>query len=329
MSNLRYFITILFCVLMMGCGSGSESENQLTFEKKGKKVPSFNADSAYHFIEQQVAMGPRNPNSKGHNQTKQYLLKKLQSYASDRTVYPQNFSAEGYEGDTLGLTNIIAAFNPQAKDRIMLCAHWDTRPRADKDTIRTQEPILGADDGGSGVGVLLELARLFKQYNPPIGVDIVLFDGEDYGKEGTLSKYFLGSRYWSDNPPVPGYNPRFAILLDMVGGKDAQFPREQYSMQYAPGLVNEIWGIAHNMGYSNLFLDKSGSAVSDDHVIINRELGIPTINIINHRVTPDGTEFAPYWHTHNDDMDIIQKSTLQKVGSVLAELIYNRIEAES
>lgn len=313
----------------MSCGSGSESENQLTFEKQGRNVPSFNADSAYHFIEQQVALGPRNPTSKGHKQAKQYLLNKLRSYASDRTVYPQNFTAEGYEGDSLGLTNIIAAFNPRAKDRIMLCAHWDTRPRADKDTTRTQEPILGADDGGSGVGVLLELARLFKRHNPPIGIDIVLFDGEDYGKEGDLSKYFLGSRYWGDNPPVSGYSPRFGILLDMVGGKGAQFPREQYSVRYAPGLVNEIWGIANNMDYSNLFLDKPGNAVSDDHVIINRELGIPTINIINHRVTSAGAEFTPYWHTHNDDMDIIRKSTLQKVGSVLTELIYNRIETES
>ncbi|TYP95145.1 Peptidase family M28 [Fodinibius salinus] len=329
MSKLRYAIVFLIYGLVIGCGAGCESKNQLTFEKQGRNVPSFNADSAYHFIEQQVTMGPRDPNSKGHKQTKQYLLNKLQSYASDQTVYPQNFSAEGYEGETLELTNIIAAFNPQATDRIMLCAHWDTRPRADRDTINTQEPILGADDGGSGVGVLLELARLFERHNPPIGVDIVLFDGEDYGKEGTLSKYFLGSRYWVKNPPVPGYKPRFGILLDMVGGKAAQFPREEYSMQYAPGLVSEIWGIADNMGYSNLFLDKSGSAVSDDHVIINRELGIPTINIINHTVTSDGAEFAPYWHTHNDDMDIIQKTTLQKVGRVVAELIYNRIETDS
>ncbi|MGK7371441.1 MAG: M28 family peptidase, partial [Candidatus Halalkalibacterium sp. M3_1C_030] len=227
--------------------------------------------------------------------------------------------------DSLKLTNIIAAFNTQSSDRIMLCAHWDTRPRADEDTSDTEKPILGADDGASGVGVLLEVARLLGNNLPEIGVDIVLFDGEDYGRKGSLEKYFLGSRYWANNPPVKNYSPRFGILLDMVGGVEARFPKEKYSMRYAPALVNEIWSIAEEKNYYSYFINEPGSAISDDHVVINRILNIPTIDIIRHRPDTEEVTFAPYWHTARDDMDIISKETLKAVGDVLAELIYNRI----
>lgn len=324
--NKKIIYGLILASVFWGCSENTDSSERLNFSDQGREVPTFNADSAYKFIEQQVAMGPRNPGSKGHQQTESYLLEKLRTYASERSVYPQHFTAEGYEGDTLQLTNIIAAFNTQSSDRIMLCAHWDTRPRADKDTENSDEPILGANDGGSGVGVLLELARLFEENPPPIGVDIVLFDGEDYGKEGDLEKYFLGSQYWSRNPPVKGYAPRFGILLDMVGGENAQFPKEGYSMRYAPALVNEVWSIADQKEYNELFPDREGNTISDDHVIINRNLGIPTINIIDHQITKNGAEFAPYWHTHNDNMNIINEETLDRVGRVLTELIYNRIE---
>ncbi|WP_138429733.1 M28 family peptidase [Fodinibius saliphilus] len=324
----KSIVFTFFCFaafLLVGCGEEESSNQRLSFQEQGQFVPDFNADSAYHFIEKQVAFGPRNPGSKGHLKGRNYLLDKLREYASERAVYPQDFTAEGYNGEILELTNIIAAFNTQSSDRIMLCAHWDTRPRADKADINKQKPILGADDGGSGVGILLELARLFQQHPPPIGVDIVLFDGEDYGKEGDLDNYFLGSRYWAQNPPVKGYSPRFGILLDMVGGDGATFPKEQYSMRFAPALVNELWSIADEKGWGNLFLDKKGNAISDDHVIVNRELQLPTIDIIRHRVTDKGAEFAPYWHTHDDDMGVISHNTLDGVGRVLSELIYNRI----
>lgn len=314
---------LLISALLLGCNDTEKI--RLNFEDQGRMVPGFSADSAYHFIERQVNFGPRNPNSDGHKKTTQYLLDKLSSYAGERMVFSQTFSEEGYEGDTLNLKNIIASFNPEATDRIFLCAHWDTRPRADKDPENPDQPILGADDGGSGVGVLLELARIFSEHQPPIGVDIVLFDGEDYGKEGETERYFLGSRYWSNNPPVEGYSPRFGILLDMVGGEGAVFPKEQYSMNYAPALVNELWSIAGEKGYGELFIDQRGNAISDDHVVVNRNLGIPTVDIIHHHPDREGLGFAPYWHTHYDDMDIIDPQTLQAVGDILTELIYNRI----
>lgn len=324
MSNFRFLVFILGAAYIFFSCSGKEKD-RLNFEEQGREVPEFNVDSAYHFTERQLDFGPRNPNSKGHRQTKEYLLNILQQYAGERYVYSQEFTAKGYKGDTLALSNIIASFNPQSSDRILLCAHWDTRPRADKDPIEKEKPILGADDGASGVAVLLEYARLFGKNKPPIGVDIVLFDGEDYGKEGELSKYFLGSRHWAKNPPVEGYSPRFGILLDMVGGQNAQFPKEGYSMQFAPALVNEVWSIADEKGFDTLFKPKVGNKISDDHVVINRILGIPTIDIIRHNPGSSDSQFAPYWHTHNDDLSIISKKTLNGVGETLLELIYNRV----
>ena len=326
MSNIRLaFLLFVFSAAFMLISCSVEDGDQLNFEEQGRDVPEFNADSAYHFIERQLALGPRNPNSKGHQQAKQYFLNTLKQYAGPRYVYAQNFTARGYNGDTLALSNIIASFNPQSSDRIMLCAHWDTRPRADRDSVNREKPILGADDGASGVGVLLEFARLFEAHPPPIGVDIVLFDGEDYGKEGDLQKYFLGSRHWAKNPPVEGYAPRFSILLDMVGGQNARFPKEGYSMQFAPALVNEVWSIADEKGLDELFIPKRGSKISDDHVVINRILGIPTIDIIRHNPSSSNSQFAPYWHTHDDDLSIISKKTLDGVGQTLLELIYNRL----
>lgn len=315
------FLTL--AILVAGC-SGSDKQG-LQFSEKGREVPEFNADSAYKFVQQQVDFGPRVPNTEAHRQAQAYFVEKLKEYAGSNAVFVQEFTAEGYD-EQLELGNVIAAFNLSAPDRIMLSAHWDSRPRADMDSTRQDEGIAGADDGGSGVAVLLELARMFSQNPPPIGVDIVLFDGEDYGQSGSLEKYFLGSRYWSNNPPVPGYSPRFGILLDMVGAEGAQFPKERYSLSYAPNLVEEVWNIAAEKGYGNYFLNEEGAAVSDDHVIVNEQARIPIINIINHSRTPQGNaQFAPYWHTHNDNMEIISRETLQAVGDVMAELIYNRL----
>ena len=310
--------------------SGVDRDASVAFVDRNRDVPAFSSDSAYTFIERQVAFGPRNPGSDGHKRTRDYLADQLREYAGSEAVYLQDFTHTGYEGEVYDMSNIIASFLPELGDRIMLLAHWDTRPRAERETdpqLR-HEPIPGADDGGSGVGVLLELARIFRDHPPPLGVDIILFDGEDYGHEGDLDYYFLGARYWSENPPVPDYQPRFGILLDMVGGEDAVFPREGFSMQYAPWLVDEVWSVAGDLGYDELFIDRDGSSIADDHWVINRNTDIPTINIIHHKPADQGrssVQFPHYWHTHDDDMEIISTETLQAVGDVLMELIYNRI----
>jgi glutaminyl-peptide cyclotransferase len=326
---LLLFLILPVASLLTACGN-DEADPRLSFTEQSRDVPDFDAESAYRYIAAQLEFGPRNPGSEGHRLTLDYLTARLRDYAGPKSVYVQRFTHTGYTGETYDMGNVIAAFRPEMGDRIMLLAHWDTRPRAerDPDPRRRSEPIPGADDGGSGVGVLLELARIFRDNPPPVGVDILLFDGEDYGREGDLDYYFLGSRYWSANPPVPGYRPRFGILLDMVGGRDAVFPREGFSMQYAPRVVDEVWRIAGELGYSGIFLDEKGSSIADDHWIINRKTGIPTINIIHHkppRPMQRDVLFPDYWHTHADDLDIIDKATLQAVGDVLLELVYNRI----
>ncbi|MEX0994341.1 MAG: M28 family peptidase, partial [Balneolaceae bacterium] len=298
MINRIYTLIIPVLVLSALLVQCNREEPRFRFENQGRETPFFSSDSAFQFVEEQVNFGPRNPNSRGHQLTKEYLENTLSRYAGSRNVYVQAFRKQGYE-EELELFNIITAFNPGSNDRILLCAHWDTRPRAEEDPGQPRAPIRGADDGGSGVGVLLELARLFSEHPPPVGVDIILFDGEDYGEREDLQNYFLGSRYWADNPPVPRYQPRFGILLDMVGGENAVFPKERYSLRFAPSLVEALWDIGAELGYENYFLDEEGALISDDHVIIERLADIRMIDIIHHRRSANGSAvFPPYWHTH-------------------------------
>lgn len=314
-------VIISVTLLVFSCGG----EDNLNFEQQGREAPAFSSEKAYNFINAQVEFGPRVPNSEAHVQTMNYLRDYFREVAGWQNVFVQEFQQEVY-GDTLTMFNLLASFGTQYDDRILLAAHWDSRPRAEKDPYDPDSPILGADDGGSGVGVLMELASVFAENDVPIGVDIILFDGEDYGVEGDLNNYFLGARHWGNNPPVPGYKPRFGILLDMVGGVNAQFSKEGYSMQYAPSLVNQLWNIAEEFGYGYMFLDEQGGRVADDHVVVQQTTGIPMVNIIHHTAEPDGqVNFPPYWHTQNDTMEIIDTETLQGVGDVVLELIYNRI----
>lgn len=316
------FTILILALLLISC---SDQGANLEFERQGRDVPEFNAENAYNFVEEQVEFGPRVPNTNAHRLVKDYLREKLTESAGARNVFVQEFEQTVY-GDTLTMFNVLAGFGLQHQDRILLAAHWDSRPRAEEDPVNPNSPIPGADDGGSGVGVLLELARIFSENDLPIGVDIIFFDGEDYGEVSDLEHYFLGARHWSNNPPVPGYNPRFGILLDMVGGENAIFSKESYSMRFAPNLVDEIWSIAESMGYDNLFVNQRGGAVADDHIIVQQQAGIPMINIIHHTVDENGAvQFPPYWHTQNDSMEIIDRATLRAVGDVLLELIYNRI----
>jgi hypothetical protein len=327
---IKPFYPFLVFILLISCsGNGDEpaSTNRFHLESQGRSTPEFSSQSAYDFIQAQVDFGPRNPNSQGHRLTRNYLIETLREYAGRQFVFAQDFKTDGYDGKILELTNIIAAFNPNATDRILLAAHWDTRPRADEDydAAKQLEPILGADDGGSGVGVLLELARIMSENPPLIGVDILFFDGEDYGHTSDLHKYFLGARHWAANPPVSGYAPRFGILLDIVGARGATFPKEGYSLRYARSLVNNVWLVASELGYEDIFLDIPGGPVADDHYIVNEYAGIPMINIIHYTSDGRSVEFPSHWHTHKDTMDVIDIETLQAVGNVITEIVFNRI----
>ncbi|MFM1820501.1 MAG: hypothetical protein RLZZ402_860 [Bacteroidota bacterium] len=292
------------------------------------ETPDFKADSAYQFIAQQVAFGPRVPGSEASQNTLQFLIAKLKSYGW--TVTEQPFTAFRYDGKKLQGTNIIAQFQPAVAKRILLAAHWDARSIADKDSVRKNEPIDAANDGASGVGVLLEVARNLNEAKnkPAVGVDIVLFDLEDHGEpddytgEHKPNSWALGSQHWAANLVPANYKAYYGILLDMVGGKGAMFPHEGTSMQYAPGIVRSVWATAADLGYSNLFVDQDAFGISDDHTAVNEIAKIQMIDIIDLRASNGGFEFGSFHHTHADNLANIDKSTLKAVGQTLLQVLY-------
>jgi Zn-dependent M28 family amino/carboxypeptidase len=292
------------------------------------ETPDFKADSAYAFIEKQVQFGPRVPGSEASQNTLKFLVAKLKSYGW--TVTEQPFTAFRYDGKKLQGTNIIAQFQPAIAKRILLSSHWDARSIADKDSVRKNEPIDAANDGASGVGVLLEIARnLHETKNKPaVGVDIVLFDLEDHGEpedytgEHKPNSWALGSQHWAANLVPANYRPYYGILLDMVGGKGAMFPHEGTSMQYAPGIVRSVWATAADLGYSNLFVDQDAFGISDDHTAVNEIAKIQMIDLIDLRASNGGFEFGSFHHTHADNLANIDKSTLKAVGQTLLQVLY-------
>ncbi len=290
-----------------------------------RPAPDFNADSAFGFVESQVAFGPRVPGTTAHRSCGDFLAQVFNVYGA--SVTEQLDSVTGFDGKHLPLRNIIASFQTEKTRRVMLCAHWDTRPYADQDTLRRDEPIDGANDGASGVAVLLEIARNLGSVSPEVGVDIVLFDVEDQGRPaympstGTNGHFFsLGSRYWARN--TDGYRAEYGILLDMVGAADAVFTLEGISMQYAEHVMRKVWDTGNRLGYQDHFRYNLTRAIIDDHNYVNELAGIPCIDIIQYD-NRTRMRFGPYWHTHDDNIDIIDPNTLKAVGQTVLQVIYN------
>ncbi|WP_164891120.1 M28 family peptidase [Botryobacter ruber] len=316
-----------------GCDSSEQKADDnatAVAEKAVVEAPEFNADSAYNYVAKQVAFGPRIPNTAPHYQTGEYLIGKLKELGAE--VQVQNFQMEAYDGKMLNLRNIIASFKPKAANRVLLAAHWDSRPFADKDETNPQEPIEGANDGASGVGILLEIARVLGSaaQKPDVGVDIILFDGEDYGQpedSGLPYKddtWCLGAQYWSRNMHTANYRAKYGILLDMVGAENAKFAREGTSMRYAKNVVAKVWRAGNRLGYSDYFKYVDAPGITDDHTYINAWAKIPTIDIIEYNMgATDGDYFGPYHHRHTDTMDIISKKTLKAVGQTVLHVLYN------
>lgn len=305
----------------------SDSDPPVPGEPELPSAPTFSPDSAYFFIQQQVDFGPRVPGTPQHTACADWMITKLKGYGA--TVIEQKGTVTAFNGKQLPLRNIIARWAPERSDRVLLLAHYDTRPFADKDDERQGEPILGANDGGSGVGILLEIARHLatKQHGP--GVDMLFTDVEDYGQpsgsmgieENSVDTWALGSQWFSRNPPTPGYSARFGILLDMCGTRDAVFVREAYSMKYAPAIVARVWKTAASLGHGARFKQETKFFVgTDDHIAINERLRIPTIDIIEFY---EGTNaFHPSWHTHDDNMEVIDRATLGAVGSTVLTTVW-------
>lgn len=286
-------------------------------------APSFNADSAYRYTKEQVDFGPRVPGTKAHANCATYLTQKLKTFGLD--VIVQSGVATTYDSKKFTLSNIIGQYNPQLTKRILLCGHWDTRPFADRDSVNPTKPFDGADDGASCVAVLLETARQLSISKPNVGVDIVLFDLEDYGDQSgdTEDTWCLGSQYWSKNPHKADYYAQFGILLDMVGGKNAVFPKEGSSMHFAPAVVNKVWNMAAQAGYAQYFIAAETPPTTDDHVYVNTLANIPCIDIVHYDVNK--RDYMPCHHRHCDNMDIIDPATLKMVGQVLLEVVFAEI----
>ena len=318
----RILFGLLLLLAVGACKNESSETQEKAPEQPAKAVvthPPFNADSAYAWVEAQVNFGPRTPGSAAHAACADYLVKTLQRFTPE--VQVQSAPIKAHDGKTFQLKNIIASFNPTQKKRVVLAAHWDTRPRADQDTERTNQAIDGANDGASGVAVLLEMARNFALQAPSVGVDIVLFDLEDYGISEVADSYCLGSQYWAANPHKTGYRAEYGILYDMVGGKDARFYMEGYSMYYAPHIMRKVWNAAHDLGFGSFFTFQQSNPITDDHYYVNKIAGIPMIDIIEHDPTSP-TGFGKYWHTHDDGMEVIDRATLQAVGQSTLWVVY-------
>ena len=320
---------ILFAAAMISCSQTPSSSSAKVESQpvKQQNVPAFDADSAWVFVENQVKFGPRVPNSEAHVACGNYLTSELKRFGAQ--VYEQEATLTAYNGTQLKAKNIIGSYNPENSKRVLLFAHWDSRPYADhdKDPANQMKPIDGADDGASGVGVLLEMARQFSIKSPEIGIDIIFFDAEDYGtpefvKEYKENTWCLGAQFWAKNPHVKGYKADFGILLDMVGAKNASFFKEATSMRYAPQIVEEVWSTARDLGYGKFFINAEGGAITDDHQYVILGRNIPCIDIIYTDPESDNG-FGPHWHTQNDTMDNIDRETLKAVGQTVLQVVYN------
>lgn len=327
--NRSVLLTFIIALFLTACqeepNSASSSKPSQTTQQKPKepiKVPAFSSDSAYQYIVDQLAFGPRTNNSDAHKKCGDYFEKFFKDLGL--TVHAQKGTVTAHDGKNLEFRNIIAQHNPEYGTRIFISAHWDSRPWADQDSKDKKKPIMAANDGASGVAVIMELARIITEQNANIGIDFILWDAEDYGVSGAENSFCYGSQHWANNKVPDNYRAKYGINLDMVGGTNASFPIEKFSSYYAPHIVKKVWKKAEKLGYQSYFIPQEGQyPTTDDHYYVNVNAGIPTIDIIHKDLSSDS--FHPTWHTHDDNIDAIDKKTLQVVGEVVLNVIYDEV----
>jgi len=320
------FIAISCFVVFMQCDNATKPIDKA---KLNTNIASFNEDSAYLFIQQQVDFGPRVLSSESHKKCSSWLVSQFEKYGL--IVQVQEAEVTTFDGRKHIINNIIAQYKPEIKQRIFISAHWDSRPFADQDNTEKNKPILAANDGGSGVGVILELARLLHKTQKNTGVDFFLWDAEDYGQPedgGGFSMqedtWCLGSQYWSKNKKPEHYTAQFGINLDMVAGRNATFTMEGTSMTYAPEKMRYVWDLANELGYSSYFVTQRTNDLIDDHLYINKIAKIPTIDII-HRDLSTQSGFWKHWHTHNDNMENVDKKSIKAVGETVWTVLLRNV----
>jgi glutaminyl-peptide cyclotransferase len=304
---------LLALSFLAGCADTGSGQRPGIAAIDTARLPHFDGDAAFELLRTQVAFGPRVPGMPGHAAQLEWMTSQLNQLAD--TVILQPFTHTTRARATLRMTNVIARFRPEQQERILLLAHWDTRPTADLDRERPNEPIDGANDGASGVAVLMHLAAILARYPPPVGVDILFTDGEDYGP-GEADMY-LGAKHFAANQPA-GYPPLYGVLIDMVGDREPLFPVEANSQRLAPEVVERVWRVAEQIGLGAYFPRRVGSWVTDDHIPLNRA-GIRTINIIDFDYGPNNA----YWHTHQDVVGNTGPRGLEVVGRVLTALVFS------
>lgn len=321
-TNFIAAVLIATAMIFAGC-----EDDQTGKKPDGKNPPpkveflakDFSGDSAYKFIEKQLEFGPRIPNTDAHVKCAEWLADKFKGWADEVNV--QQTQVNAHDGTIFNIRNIIASFKPGAKSRVMVTAHWDSRPFADQDDNNPDAPVPAANDGGSGVGVILELARQLSLQAPTIGVDFILFDAEDYGAYEVENSFCLGSQYWAKNKHKPGYAARFGINLDMVGAKNARFYQEGFSLQYGQNHVHKVWAAAHQLGYGTYFpWDMVDFGLTDDHYYVITQAGIPMVEVADYN--PYNAEWFPHWHKTTDNIDAISSETLKAVGHTVLEVVY-------
>jgi glutaminyl-peptide cyclotransferase len=337
MKIIPHSISLFIFALLFLAGCKLKEEKEQPEEQKKETVskplvaaPGINADSAYAFVKQQVEFGPRVPGTKAHAQCALWLEQKLKSYIPD--VIVQKGTATTFDQKRYDIKNIIGSYNPTATKRILLCAHWDTRPFADREEgANKNKPLDGANDGGSGVGVLLEIARQLSISKPVVGVDIIFFDLEDYGQpEGSSypemqNSWCLGSQYWASNLHKPGYYANFGILLDMVGAKGAVFPREGTSVYFASAIVDKVWNTAARLGYGSYFINATTGQTTDDHLYVNQIANIPCIDIVHYNTME--ARYFDHHHKVTDNMEQIEPGILKITGQTVLQVVFDEIEA--
>ena len=313
--------------MILLCGAcGNKSKTSSLNTETTVVTTAFDADSCYAFCAKQCDFGPRTMNSEAHELCGQWIVEKFRSYGME--VTEQRATLMGFDDTPLQGNNIIAHYQPQLSNRILLCAHWDSRPWADNDPdpANHTKPVMAANDGASGVAVMLEVARVLcaDTCRLPIGIDFVCFDAEDWGTEDVSESWALGAQYWSETfkQQPSAAKPRYGILLDMVGGFGARFYQERLSLHYAPQVVERVWKSASIAGYSSFFPQEKGGGITDDHGPVNEVAGIPCIDIIPYYPDCMESSFGPTWHTINDDMQHIDRGTLKAVGQTLIQVLY-------
>lgn len=329
--SIKWF-ALSISLVIVSCNNDSKNSSNSSANNVVKPAaptaPSFNSDSAFVYVKAQTDFGPRIPNSVSQSKCATWLTETMKQFAD--TVIVQSFQTRGFDGKTLNGKNIISSFNPTKGNRVLLCSHWDSRPWADQDSVDKDKPIDGANDGASGVGVLIEVARQLSIAKPDVGVDIIFFDIEDYGQPEDSKfpemedSYCLGSQYWAKNLHTPNYFARYGILLDMVGGSHATYTQEGTSNRYAPAVVDMVWKTASDIGYSDYFVFDKTKPIIDDHYYVNQLAQIKMVDVIHYDFSSP-SNFWKHWHTHGDTIDKIDKNSLKACGQTLLQVVFNEL----